>query len=163
MNPKNFIILAAFSLLSAACNHYPPPQSPPIDYSARSAYDQLLIVNDHFIDVELAITQEAWRQGLSGRTSLGPEQGMLFDMRSIAPTRPGFWMKDMKFPLDLIWIRNNKIVDITRDVSVPLTADTQLPQYHPSADIDMVLEVNAGWSAAHQTKIGDPVTLVSPM
>ncbi len=153
---QKIVLLAAVTFLGFSCSRpYPPPKSP-----------VRLEIAENFIDVELAATPEQWQRGLSGRLSLGRGQGMLFDMRSSDNRRPGFWMKDMKFPLDFIWIDKGRVVDITADVlaSSPdaLTAgaaDRQLKIYYPSRDVDMVLEVNAGWSTANKIKIGDEVKL----
>ncbi|PIR68178.1 hypothetical protein COU49_02420, partial [Candidatus Nomurabacteria bacterium CG10_big_fil_rev_8_21_14_0_10_35_16] len=57
------------------------------------------------IQVELALTQEERLQGLSNRTNLNPGSGMLFIFEQ-SGEHP-FWMKEMNFPLDMIWINEN--------------------------------------------------------
>ena len=106
-------------------------------------------------DLRVQIADEALEmaKGLSGRKSLPADEGMLFiypDYR-----RPGVWMKEMQFPLDLIWIKNDKIVDITTNVPVPTT--TPLLHYWPKEPINYVLEVNAGFVQTNKIKIGDQV------
>lgn len=110
-------------------------------------------INDHELRVELADTPAKQSQGLSGRESLPNNQGMLFIFDNY--TQPGFWMKDMQFPLDIIWIRDNMIIDITENIPVP--ENNQLINYYPSEPINYVLEVNAGWVNKNNIKIGHKI------
>ncbi len=73
------------------------------------------------------------------------------------PDTYAFHMKDMRFPIDIIWIRSNVIVDISKDVPVPKGMD--LPTYQPSADADMVLEVNAHFTDRYNIQPGDKVEI----
>ena len=68
-------------------------------------------------------------------------------------------MKDMKFPIDIIWIDGEKrIVDIAANVRVePDKKDRELAVYKSQAEALYVLEVNAGLSALHGLSIGDQV------
>ena len=68
-----------------------------------------------------------------------------------------FWMPDMHFPLDMIWINNGKVVDISANVTT--TFDAANPTFYtPKSPAKDVLEVNAGYSAAHGIEPGDSVT-----
>lgn len=95
------------------------------------------------IAVELAVTPEQKIKGLSNRSSLGEEAGMLFLFDD--KDRLTFWMKDMQFNLDFIWIADDKIVDTHRNVPAPAQNHGSLDVYSPSVPADKVLEVNAGW------------------
>ena len=97
-------------------------------------------------------------KGLSGRNSLDKNTGMLFVFDKKAPYP--FWMKDMKFPIDIIYIDDNKIVDIFENVPAPQkgTPLYNLPVYKPKADANYVFEINAGQSTQNSIKIGDTVT-----
>jgi uncharacterized protein len=105
--------------------------------------------------VEIAQTGQERAQGLSGRDPLGEDSGMLFifDQPAVYP----FWMKDMKFPLDIIWIDNSRVVDIWANAPAPTSADT--PLYSPGVAASYVLEVAAGFVDESNLKIGDPVRL----
>ena len=95
--------------------------------------------------------------GLGGRASLGRNAGMYFVLTNDAPQ---IWMKGMRFPLDLVWIYDNRVVDVTSDVpDAPGTPDSQLPIYSPSQAANRVLEVNAGWAARNGVNAGDEVRL----
>lgn len=97
------------------------------------------------------------KKGLSGRNSLPLNQGMLFVFEKKGPYQ--FWMKDMKFAIDIIWIdENKKIVDIIADVPPePGTSDKKLRKYSSRSDALYVLEVNAGLSVLHELGIGDQI------
>lgn len=102
------------------------------------------------IDIEIADTDILRQQGLSGKQKLDPNSGMLF----IFPTadKYSFWMKDMYFPLDFIWIRDNHIVQLTTNVPVQ-----PLKVLFPDQTVDQVLEVNAGFVEKYDIKVGDEV------
>lgn len=104
--------------------------------------------------VEVARTAKIRAQGLSGRDRL-PRDGMLFVMDS--PGRHGFWMKDMKFPIDIIWLRAGRIADIARSVQPPASPSESPEVYYPRSDADAVLELRAGFSADHHLQINDLV------
>ena len=70
-------------------------------------------------------------------------------------------MKDMRFPLDMVWINTAcNVADITADIPHPPpdSGDSALPTYSPSAPAAYNLEINAGVAAATGLKTGDPVT-----
>lgn len=99
-------------------------------------------------------------KGLSGRDSLAENSGMLFVFDSVG--YPAIWMKEMKFALDIIWIRNGKVVDIEENVPVPSSSvrEMELPTYTPDVPARLVFEVNAGFSKKFNIHIGDPVTII---
>lgn len=107
------------------------------------------------LSLELAETPKQWEKGLSGRTSLRQGSGMLF----IFSTHhvPVFWMKDTLIPLDMIWISDSSVVDITH--SVPISTSVPLPTYSPSVPVNMVLETPAGWAKDNDIKVGDKLTI----
>ena len=104
------------------------------------------------INIQIADNDEERSKGLSGVTSLGESEGMLFVFDSKDVT-PSFWMKGMKIPLDIIWIDDGKIVKI--DNNVPFSNQEKL--YTPGQPIDYVLEVNVGFSDKNSLKIGDAI------
>lgn len=108
------------------------------------------------VQLEIADTIGKQRQGLSGRASLPKNQGMYFPMGE--PSRYVFWMKEMQFPLDIIWIRDGRIVDISENVPYPV-GDHAPVSIQPKEPASGILEVNADFTETHGTKIGDTVTL----
>ncbi len=114
-----------------------------------------IVLKDKEIEVEIAKTEEERTKGLSHRESIGNYQGMLFifPQKDVLPT---FWMKDMKFPLDIIWINDGKIVKIDENVDYPKeNSQKNLTLYKPPTPVDFVLEVKAGFSRENNWQAGD--------
>lgn len=112
-------------------------------------------IGKNVIEVEVAATPTAQFKGLSWRKSLEENKGMLFVFGS--PSFYAFWMKDMMFPIDIIWIAGDEIVDISRNL--PPARENFMPTYTPAEPANYVLEVNAGWADRHGIKIGDKVKI----
>jgi len=112
-----------------------------------------VLVDGHPIEVEVVRTPEARARGLSGRPSLPRGRGMLFLFDHA--DRHGFWMPDMHFDIDIVWIRDGRIVDLARNV--PHEVEGPLPLYRPREPAKVVLEVPAGTADELGWEIGDPV------
>ncbi|HEY4519179.1 MAG TPA: DUF192 domain-containing protein [Candidatus Paceibacterota bacterium] len=93
--------------------------------------------------------------GLSGREKLDAGTGMFFVFDS--SSKYSFWNKDMLFPIDIIWIKDSQVVDISENMPDFKTS----PNYTvtPQAEANFVLEVNAGFVKEKNIKIGDEVGL----
>ena len=115
--------------------------------------DKQIVINNKVFKIELAQDASQQARGLSGRLNLAENRGMLFVMAN--KSRPSFWMKDMFFPLDIIWISNDKVVDITNNA--PIVTDDYYITYAPKEPVDYVLEINAGLAEKYGIKIGDTV------
>lgn len=117
--------------------------------------NHVLNIGDISIRVDIADTPALQERGLSGRKALLDDQGMyfVFDRPDIYP----FWMKEMNFPIDIIWIDDHmSVVDITKSVlpsSFPQTFASKVP-------VRFVLEVQSGFTERHGVKIGDQVVLL---
>ncbi|HMS22480.1 MAG TPA: DUF192 domain-containing protein [Candidatus Levybacteria bacterium] len=103
-------------------------------------------------------TEKDKQKGLSDRNSLPNDSGMLFIFQE--KSKPAFWMKNMKFPIDILFINDTKIVDIVENAKAPSKEQNTaaLPIYKPSEDSNYVLEVNAGEVKKNNIKKGDIVT-----
>ena len=91
--------------------------------------------------VEVADTWLSRMRGLQNRTGIAPDQGMLF----VFPreSRPGFWMKDVSFPLDVVFLNQEKtIVEVFE--SLPPCNGGICPTYKPSQPVKYALELPAG-------------------
>lgn len=96
-------------------------------------------IGDQTISVEIADTDEERMRGLSGRESLASGHGLLFIFET--PAKYGFWMKDMKFPIDIIWIGSDwKVVGIQSMVN----PDTYPEVFYPPVSVKYILEINSG-------------------
>jgi uncharacterized protein len=132
-----------------------PPSSP------TTATTRLVKIKQTIIRVDIADTPQLRSKGLGGRASLAQDSGMLFIFD--APDIYRFWMKGMQFPIDFIFIRSGKVIDILPNASIPapVTADNQLAIYQPTSPIDMVLEVNAGFARSQGIAVGDTIQILS--
>lgn len=111
------------------------------------------IVGGRTFIVEVANTGKKKEVGLGRRDALAADRGMYFPFPSAEYWV--FWMKDMRFPIDIVWIRDGKVVDIDADVPVP--AGKELETYSPVEPADAVLELKAGTAAGIGLKAGDEV------
>ncbi len=89
-------------------------------------------------DVRVADTAQEQQDGLSGFSNLPPGQGMLFVFPN--PDRYAFWMKDMRFPLDIVWIDDQfQVVDRV----VAVSPATFPKNFIPKSPAQYVLEIPA--------------------
>ncbi len=107
------------------------------------------------VKAKIAANSSDRQKGLSKVDSLPLDQGMLFVFDK--SDSYVFWMKDMKFAIDIIWIdESKKVVSIAKNLSPELGKnDLQLTQYKPAGAAKYVLEVNAGLSDLYGIHEGD--------
>ena len=87
-------------------------------------------INNYTLLTDLSITHEEIIKGLSNKSSLKENEGMLFVLNP--SSRRGFWMKDMKFPIDVIWLNENKeIIHIKKRLD-PCVSNC--PVYYPDRE-----------------------------
>ncbi len=105
------------------------------------------------IDVEVARTAQDRKVGLSGRDEIGEVEGVLFIFDY--PDYYSFWMKDMNFEIDIIWIdKNKKIVDLSKNIS----PETWPNYFQPEREVKYVLEVTGGFVKSNEIKVGERVS-----
>ncbi len=112
-----------------------------------------LRINGQHVQLELALTPEEQTRGLGYRDALPWHHGMLFVYPRPAFHR--FWMRGMRFDIDIVWIRGDRIVDISH--RVPHVPGENGPTVQPSELADRILEVPAGYALAHGWRVGDRV------
>ena len=96
-------------------------------------------IGEVIFKIEIVASPEAHARGLSGRASLPLNQAMFFDF--VVPSRPGFWMKEMNFPIDIVWLNADwQIVDLTEN----FTPESYPQVIFPKSAVKYVLEINAG-------------------
>lgn len=103
------------------------------------------------LKTEVARTQEEQARGLSGRPTIPADFAMLFPFRN---EQPYFWMRGMESSIDIIWVKDKKVVQI--DAKLP--ADDGATQYSPSEPIDLVVEVASGRTAECGVNVGTKIT-----
>ncbi len=111
------------------------------------------------LEVEVADNVYRHTKGLGGRDSMGKYDGMLFIFSSSA--QYAFIMRDTRFPIDIIWFEQGKVVDIAPNVQPePGVPEADLKRYAPRKPANAVLELNAGWAEKHSLKIGDTLSVL---
>lgn len=118
-----------------------------------------IVVGDTTVQVDLAIEPYEQTLGLGYRNGLEEDTGMLFV--GSAPRTRTFWMKGMRFCLDIIWLENGEIVGAAENVcpDPPGTPDPDRMIYASGVPVSHVLEMPAGWLEAHGYGPGTPVDL----
>lgn len=142
------------------------PISGPQTQAAPSQAGQVLPITaqakmgQQVINLEVAQTPQQQALGLMYRRSLAPDRGMLFAFDP--PRSVSFWMKNTKIPLDMIFLRQGRVMAISADVP-PCTA-TPCPVYGPeqSVAIDQVIELRGGRASELGLTVGDRV-IVKPL
>ncbi|MDP3792529.1 MAG: DUF192 domain-containing protein [bacterium] len=149
------IVLVTIVLLIAISYLFFQRQTPDIypEYQIAKLEQKTININDRQLTVEIADEPHEQSRGLSGRDSLDENQGMLFVFKSLLT--PSFWMKEMNFPIDIIWLdADKKIIGIEKNVS----PDTFPQTFSPPSPVLYVLEVNSGWSDRNNVKVGGVIS-----
>jgi hypothetical protein len=110
-----------------------------------------LKINNTIINLELAESEQEHYLGLSHRQYLEEGSGMLFLFNN--KEKKSFVMRDMNFPLDIIFIDDNLVTDVYKNIS--FEKDKQNILYGSSQKINKALEVNAGFCDKYNIKVGD--------
>jgi len=119
-------------------------------FSLQQKGERTVEINNQLFKVEIASTPEERSRGLSGRENLCEDCGMLFEFPE--PGNYSFWMKGMNFPLDIIWIRENRVVYVARNIS-----SEHQGTINPGVEADKVLEINSGLSEEYEIEEGNEV------
>jgi len=146
MNKRLIFILTGFAIALLVARYY---ATHPLTAKVR--------IGDTVFPVEVAVTEEQKQLGLGGRASLPEGRGMLFvyDHKETY----NFWMRNMQFPLDFVWIDGNRVADIHENIQPPDPGERPAIVM-PGTLVDKVLEINAGDVARYHIQIGDTVTFL---
>jgi len=118
--------------------------------SAKFPHLSQVELGGHVVGVTIANTPETRARGLSGRMALAPDEGMLFMFPEDG--RYGFWMKDMLFSIDILWLSDEgRIVSMVQNLS----PETYPKTFEPEQAARSVLELRAGWVKEHGVQLGD--------
>lgn len=112
-------------------------------------------IDHHTFSIEIAQTPQQQEIGLAKYASLPKNNAMYFPFNR--PDYYTFWMKGMHFPIDMLFVRNNKVVTIFSNVMAK--PDYQNYIYKPTQPSDAVLEINAGLSQQYGFQLGDTVII----
>lgn len=120
-----------------------------------------LKISNTLVNIEIVDNKAKRAKGLSGRDSLATDSGMLFIFEEA--DRHRFWMKGMRIPLDIVWLKEKRVVELLKNVQPPSEdqLDKDLAIYAPKVEIDSVLELNSGFIDERNVKLGDTIELFS--
>ena len=123
-----------------------------ISIPANRYLKAVVSVNAFKLIADLALTQDQQTKGLAVKNHMNESEGMLFVFQD--PSKPSFWMKDMKFPIDIIWLDANRSVVYIAPNLEPCPSQGTCPGYVPNKDSLYVLETTAGFSQRHNVTVG---------
>ena len=161
LNFKNFVIFICLDLVAIMVfyNIFEPKPISTHNEGLPRKQAEIKVKNTGKIvklTVELAQSPKELELGLSRRAMMETGFGMYFvlPMRNIST----FWMKDMRFPIDIIWIDEGKIVGIAKNSSIPKDQNN-IPTFRSPQEVTNVLEVEAGFADKNNIKVGDTLIL----
>lgn len=158
---KRFGLGVILSLVLISCSPTYTVKTQLISSPTSSAMGQTLpisaqaVIGDRAIDLEVARTAQQQAIGLMYRTSLADNRGMLFAFESPQPMR--FWMKNTLIPLDMIFLRDGKVVAIAQ--AVPSCKTKTCPTYGTDLPVNQVIELRGGRAKEIGLKVGDQVKI----
>jgi len=124
-------------------------------FLSKISFEPNLKINKQIITIERANTKEELVRGLSNRSSMPENHGMLFEFKET--TQIDFWMKDMMFGLDLVYLDQNlKVVDIIKDQE-PCSLSKECELIKSKEKFNYVLELNSNKTNELELKIGDEI------
>jgi uncharacterized membrane protein (UPF0127 family) len=140
-----------FHMAHATNNTFLLPIVDPNDHPIKAR----IVVNGFAILADVAITDEDQIKGLSIRDQMNENEGMLFAYGE--PSRQSFWMKDMKFPIDIIWLNETGSIVHVEENLRPCVPSLECPSFSPNKNAQYVLETVAGFAQKHHLKIGTDI------
>jgi uncharacterized membrane protein (UPF0127 family) len=146
---RNFLLVGLSATLAISCLFVKPaPQKLPISAAVT--------ISNQPINFEVARSPRQKEKGLMYRTSLAADRGMLFVYEPPQPV--SFWMRNMKIPLDMVFLRDGQVKLLKVNVP-PCPVNSSCPIYETDIAIDQVVELRAGRAAQLGLKIGDRVNI----
>jgi uncharacterized membrane protein (UPF0127 family) len=146
MKKKLLLILALFLIFCSG-------------QAVKNKFIKVYLPDGFSVTAELALTDEERQQGLMFREKINDDQGMLFIFEDEGVY--SFWMKNMRFPIDILWLdAQKKIVHL--ESRVPPCQSDPCPSYAPDAAAMYVLELKSGGAEKHGLKLYDRLEFVLP-
>jgi uncharacterized protein len=149
---------SAAPLLLASLLAAPAPQAaPPV--AEKPAVIPLTLPSGKVLQTEVMVRDEDRAMGLMFRPSLPQDHGMLFIFGQ--PGFPTIWMKNCKFPIDILWLDDqHKVVHVEQ--AVPPCKKEPCPVYQPLRQASFVVEINAHQARREKADIGSTLKFTLP-
>ena len=146
-------VLSANGQAGSAASASPTP-SPATAAKARPSVVPLKLPSGKVLQGELMVSNEERQRGLMFRQSLPLDRGLLFVFEQ--EDFHGIWMKNCRFPIDILWLdRNHRVVHL--EESAPPCKKDPCPVYSPLRMASYVIEINAGQARREQATVGSVV------
>lgn len=166
MDTKNKILIVAFqlailSISSFQLNATGSQNNTNIGWNNSDFFPNYekksVLINGFKVLLAIASNDELRIKGLSGSQMLNENEGMLFMFDK--PSKQGFWMNEMKYAIDIIWLdSNSSVVHIEKNLE-PCKIFLVCPVYNPQVDSLYVIELSAGFVDRHSIKNGTIIDL----
>ena len=147
---KLIIIFALFLLLVGGVVYYK------LIATQMKNINGKVTINKQVFNIEAVKTDKDKQIGLTKYTAIKDNQGMLFVFDPASET--SFWMKNMKFPIDIIFIKDDTIVSFVENAPIP-TPNAEPPIYQSEVPVNYVLEINDVLIKKYNIKKGDKVKI----
>lgn len=121
-------------------------------FSVQGNAIKRVYIRDVIVKTEVVKAAAKIEKGLSGRASLSEGRGMLFEMPGESTQH--FWMKDMRFAIDIIWIENGRVIGCEKNIS-----SNDPRTFVSPGDAGYVLEVLEGFCDQNAIKVNDEVKI----
>ena len=152
-----FAIVVTAGPVLAIARPLTPPWSLETPFSSETA---TVTLDGQVVDAEIADTGPLRERGLSYRNGLETDTGMLFVYTD--EVIRSFWMFEMRFCLDILWITDGRLVGAAEDACPAERPDDDIPRFRSPEAVQFVLEVEAGWMKAHGVEVGADVDIELP-
>jgi len=153
-----FFILAIFSLALggtvALSTIQKAKSNQNINANGKLIFENKATLQGNLLYLAFARTESEHRTGLSFQSTLKANEGLLFIFKESSVG--GIWMKDMNFPIDVLWLDEHLKVNFLKENFLP----SSYPEIvYPLSPSRYILEIPAGFVRTHQIKIGDSLKI----
>ena len=136
-----------------------PAAAPASPAASPDAVIPLTLPSGRVFQTELMIDDDDRAMGLMFRPSLPPDRALLFVFDDL--DFHGIWMKNCRFPIDIVWLdENKKVVHVA--ARVPPCAKDPCPSYSPTRRAAYVVEMNAGAARRERIVLGAALAFTLP-
>ena len=142
------IVFVSFNTLCTGCGKTAPIETAPLIQWFKIG------LGDKTVEIQIAYKDTEMEKGLMNRTSMGEHRGMLFYYDP--PKQMSFWMRNTKIPLDIGFFTADGIL---REVYSMYPMDERSVKSRRD-DLLIALEMNQGWYAKNDIRVGDTLDLV---
>ena len=152
------VVVSVLFIIGIGYVIYSKVEPRPAVYDNAPLQQKRILVGNTTYTVSVADTVDRREQGLSGTKNLAPQTGMLFLFETAG--HHGFWMKDMQYAIDIVWVNVNTDGIGTVVYIEPSVQPETYPKTYTNVNIaNAVIEVTAGEVAKQNIKVGDTVYL----